>query len=139
MKYHFAIQNNPGKWHCGPDARSQNPTHFWWNRHLKFYHKQELWPSSHTQRDYPCLKFWPTISNTLENYHQQFSLIQKRVGSTNTRILDVRARLSVHNNIALLDQRLVVPKIFWKCTASVFHSAHQGITSMQARPNTTAY
>ena len=51
----------------------------------------------------------------------------------------VRDRLSAHNNIALFDQRLVNLKAFRKCTFSVLHSAHQGVTNIQTRANVIAY
>ena len=51
----------------------------------------------------------------------------------------VRDRLSAHNNIALLDDRLVIPRAIRKCALAVLHSAHQGITNMQARATATIY
>ena len=52
---------------------------------------------------------------------------------------EVRDRLITFNNFILLEDRLVLPKSIRKHALSVLHSAHQGVTNMQARAKATIY
>ena len=52
---------------------------------------------------------------------------------------EVRTRLSVEDDIALLNDRIIVPAALRKRVLQCLHSAHQGVTSMRARANCTVY
>ena len=52
---------------------------------------------------------------------------------------EVRTRLSVEDDIALLNDRIIIPAALRKRVLQCLHSAHQGVTSMRARANCTVY
>ena len=52
---------------------------------------------------------------------------------------EVRDRLSTHDGIALMNKRIVIPKMCRKPILQSLHAAHQGVTGMQSRANQTVY
>jgi len=51
----------------------------------------------------------------------------------------VKERLSSFKGVALLDNRIIVPKLLRKQVLEHLHSAHQGVTNMKARANQCVY
>ena len=52
---------------------------------------------------------------------------------------EVRDRLSVFGNVALLDQRIVIPRSLRKYVLDNLHSANQGVSGMRFRANQCVY
>ena len=79
---------------------------------------------------------YQTLSRTIAS---GFSKCKKNLDPLLHDFWTVRDQLSAHNNIALFDQCLVIPKAFRKHKLLVLHLAHQGVTNMQPRANATIY
>ena len=52
---------------------------------------------------------------------------------------EVRDRLTHHNNIVYMDNRIVIPRKLRKQVLENLHSAHQGIQGMKLRANASIY
>ena len=114
---------------------------------------------SHSQINEPNTTQTPTISNIddpvitssqLQNHRKEDSTYQLLIETilrgfptTKNDLLndiksfwEVQERLSVSDNILLMDNHIVIPNSLKK---NILHSAHQGVCSMKSRANATVY
>ena len=169
FKFGFKIQYNPGKWHRGPDALSRNPSIHAISRlpNLSETHHTELLEDNiiahcsavmneintfHNTANQPSDSIMVTIDqiqkgNITDTKHQDLIRTIMKGFPTNRNDLpatirdywEVRNRLSVSNNVILMDERVVVPPLLRRYVLQTLHSAHQGVSNMKARANKTVY
>ena len=166
LRYRFTIQHCPGKWHRASDAVSRNPTSVL--KSLLDVLPAKPTQSDVTESDdmddwvasTTTMATFGANSNTAltspdliraaghsdPQYIELIKTIQK--GFPRTRILtapgireywEVRHRLSVDNDLALLDQRIIIPTSQRTKILRSLHSAHQGEVGMKARANESVY
>ena len=166
LRYRFMIQHCPGKWHRASDAVSRNPTSVL--KSLLDVLPAKPTQSDVTESDdmddwvasTTTMATFGANNNTAltspdliraaghsdPQYIELIKTIQK--GFPRTRILtapgireywEVRHRLSVDNDLALLDQRIIIPTSQRTKILRSLHSAHQGEVGMKARANESVY
>ena len=166
LRYKFTIQHCPGKWHRASDAVSHNPTSVL--KSLLDVLPAKPTQSDVTESDdmnewvtsTTTMATFGANSNTAltspdlirvaghsdPQYIKLIKTIQK--GFPRTRSLtapevreswEVRHRLSVDNDLALLDQRIIIPTSQRTKILRSLHSAHQGEVGMKAHANESVY
>ena len=160
LPYHFTIQHNPGKWHRGPDAFSRNPVH---NAEIHaHFTTPESSPHCEMYEEQMNIQIQSSIAAiseqliTIADLEQaaisdpEYMRLHHAVGTGFPKIRggtepdlrqywSVRNRLSLFNNLVMMDERIVVPVAHRPVILRNLHSAHQGANSMIGRARHTVY
>ena len=142
FRYQFSIQFCPGKWHRGPDAVSRNPS-------VSIVSLISIIRQPASIKDLNSLITLQEIQDVCksdQSYQELAKTIAngfpKKQNDTSPNIRDfweVRDRLSLSDRIIYMDHCIVIPSSLQKHVLYTLHSAHQGISGMTARANTTIY
>ena len=142
FRYQFSIQFCPGKWHRGPDAVSRNPS-------VSIVSLISIIHQPASIKDLNSLITLQEIQDACksdQSYQELAKIIAngfpKKGNETNPSIRDfweVRDRLSLSDRIIYMNHRIVIPPSLQKHVLYALHSAHQGVSGMKARANTTIY
>ena len=166
LRYRFTIQHCPEKWHRASDAVSRNPTSVL--KSLLDVLRAKPTQSDVTESDdmddwvasTTIMATFGANSNTAltspdliraaghsdPHYINLIKTIQR--GFPRTRSLtapevreywEAKHRLSVDNDLALLDQRIIIPTSQRTKILHSLHSAHQGEVGMKARANESVF
>ena len=142
FRYQFSIQFCPGKWHRDPDAVSRNPS-------VSMVSLISIICQPASIKDLNSLITLQEIQDACKSDQSYQELAKtivngfpKKQNETSPSIRDfweVRDRLSLSDRIIYIDHRIVIPPSLQKHVLYALHSAHQGVSGMKARANTTIY
>ena len=90
----------------------------------------QLTSAAHSDKKYQSL---------LSTIHEGFPPAKHNTHPSIREFWEVRHRLTTSDGLALMGDRLVIPLHYQRQILRALHSAHQGVTSMQARANQTVY
>ena len=161
LPYRFKIQFNPGKWHRAPDALSRNPV-------AQGIHATECDQSASARYEElfsACALEAATHINSHPGENPMITIDDIRQATKNdpayesltTAIMNgfppradsscshlrqywnVRDKLSIHNDLAMMDGRLIIPSSLRPQILRSLHAAHQGVSKMMARARQAVY
>ena len=168
LAWKFNIAHNPGKWQKGADAVSRHPAPIL-AACIEQYEQTNLCASNATicesfdtaeERIFSIgttnlfsatnqavsLDEIQQIGRRDENYSGLINIIENGFPSSRTltpphlrEYWEVRDRLITQDNIAYLDQRVVIPQPLRKSVLEALHAANQGVTGMRRRANSSVY
>ena len=164
LAFRFKVQYSPGKWHRGADAMSRNPVPSVASIDydelpdlLEVIRIDEAPVEDDISDEVSMIAALESKSSVkLSDIHaaaasdEVHRLLSKTIlaGFPSTRhatdpqlrdFWSVRDRLSVHNGIILMGDRLVIPKSVKQRIINGLHAAHQGVSSMMSRARQSVY
>ena len=161
LPYLFTIQHNPGKWHRGPDALSRNPTLCSLNiaeddgeatdncedrgeTHIiaaiiGTTNDPAAKPTTDANDVRQAAKEDPEYQAIISAIENGFPPRADKSCSAIRQYWNVRSKLSLHDNLATMDGRVVIPASCRSTILKNLHSAHQGVSKMMARARDTVY
>ncbi len=162
LPWRLSIMHCPGKWTKGPDALSRYPTNVAAGLqlirelttdvdalHCCNIDDASCIANTYALQELGSVTFDHVASATRSDEEYQALLKLISSGFPEHRNLvepaclreywEVRNRLSTFRGVALLDQRIVIPRTLRKVVLSNLHSANQGTTGMKFRANQCVY
>ena len=139
--YQFSIQFCSGKWHRGPDAVSRNPSVSTvslititcqpasikdLNSLITLQEIQDAYKSDQSYQE-------------LQKLYNGFPKKQNETSPSITDFWEVRDCLLLLDRVIYMDHCIVTPSSLQKYISYALHSAHQDVSGMKARANTTIY